>query len=171
MSFPPGTEMFQFPGFAPAAYGFGGRDPIAGGGWPLSRFPDRSLLAAPRGFSQRATSFVASRRQGIHQMPFSRSPRPGGSTTGTARRIPMPGRRTAAPRDGDRRPPVSPASAGPRGSGRPASTTPPHDGKRDRHRRRGAARDRPPGRGGGGRNSLTADPPPRGGGAGRGRAA
>ena len=64
-------------------------------------------------------------------MPFSRSPRPGGSTTGTARRVPMPGRRTAAPRDDDRRPPVSPASAGPRGSGRPASTTPPHDAKRD----------------------------------------
>jgi hypothetical protein len=90
MSFPPGTEMFQFPGFAPAAYGFGGRYPIAGVGCPIRRSPDRSLLAAPRGFSQRATSFVASRRQGIHQMPFSRSPRPGGSTTGTARRIPMP---------------------------------------------------------------------------------
>ena len=90
MSFPPGTEMFQFPGFASATYGFGGRYPIAGVGCPIRRSPDRSLLAAPRGFSQRATSFVASRRQGIHQMPFSRSPRPGGSTTGTARRIPMP---------------------------------------------------------------------------------
>ena len=63
-----------------------------------------------------------------------------------------PGRRVAYPCHGcrttperDRHPPVSPASAGPRGSGRPASTTPPHDGKRDRRRRRGAARDRPPG--------------------------
>jgi hypothetical protein len=45
-------------------------------GFPIRRSPDRSLLAAPRGFSQRATSFVASRRQGIHQMPFSHSPRP-----------------------------------------------------------------------------------------------
>jgi hypothetical protein len=133
MSFPPGTEMFQFPGFAPAAYGFGGRYPIAGVGCPIRRSPDRSLLAAPRGFSQRATSFVASRRQGIHQMPFSRSPRPGGSTTGTARRIPMPRapaapegatgtRQSARPRPGTRRDPGR----------RPASTTPPHDVKRDK---------------------------------------
>src|SRR3954462_6171940 len=49
-----------------------------------------------------------------------------------------PGRRVAYPCHGcratperDRHPPVSPASAGPRGSGRPASTTPPHDVKRD----------------------------------------
>lgn len=32
---------------------------------------DQSLLAAPHGFSQRATSFIASWRQGIHRMPFS----------------------------------------------------------------------------------------------------
>ena len=70
MSFPPGTEMFQFPGFAPSRYGFARRYPIAGVGCPIRRSPDRSLLAAPRGLSQRATSFVASRRQGIHQMPF-----------------------------------------------------------------------------------------------------
>ena len=31
MSFPPGTEMFQFPGFASAAYGFGGGYPLRGG--------------------------------------------------------------------------------------------------------------------------------------------
>jgi hypothetical protein len=30
------------------------------------------LFAAPRGFSQRTTSFIASRRQGIHQMPLRR---------------------------------------------------------------------------------------------------
>ena len=74
-------------------------------GCPIRRSPDRSLLAAPRGFSQRATSFVASRRQGIHQMPFSRSPRPGGSTTGTARRIPMP--KGARPRPKARPAPAS----------------------------------------------------------------
>jgi hypothetical protein len=34
---------------------------------------DQSLLAAPHGFSQRATSFVASWCQGIHRMPFCRS--------------------------------------------------------------------------------------------------
>ena len=32
---------------------------------------DQSLLAAPHGFSQRATSFIASWCQGIHRMPFS----------------------------------------------------------------------------------------------------
>ena len=31
---------------------------------------DQSLLAAPHGLSQRATSFIASYCQGIHQMPF-----------------------------------------------------------------------------------------------------
>ena len=70
MSFPPGTEMFQFPGFASAAYGFSGGSSIAGGGCPIRRSPDQSLLAAPQGFSQRATSFIASWRQGIHQMPL-----------------------------------------------------------------------------------------------------
>ena len=34
---------------------------------------DQSLLAAPHGFSQRATSFIASWCQGIHRMPFCRS--------------------------------------------------------------------------------------------------
>ena len=41
-------------------------------GFPIRISTDQSLLAAPRGFSQRATSFIASWRQGIHQMPFSR---------------------------------------------------------------------------------------------------
>ena len=40
-------------------------------GFPIRISTDQSLLAAPRGFSQRATSFIASWRQGIHQMPFS----------------------------------------------------------------------------------------------------
>jgi hypothetical protein len=81
MSFPPGTEMFQFPGFAPTAYGFSGRYPIAGVGCPIRRSSDQRLLAAPRGLTQRATSFIASRRQGIHQMPFSHSPRPSDNAT------------------------------------------------------------------------------------------
>jgi hypothetical protein len=34
---------------------------------------DQCLLAAPHGFAQRATSFIASWRQGIHQMPLSAS--------------------------------------------------------------------------------------------------
>ena len=72
MSFPPGTEMFQFPGFASPDYGFIGRYP-KGVGCPIRISTDQSLLAAPHGFSQRATSFIASWCQGIHRMPFLRS--------------------------------------------------------------------------------------------------
>jgi hypothetical protein len=38
-------------------------------GCPIRRSPDLCLSAAPRGFSQLATSFVGTRRQGIHRMP------------------------------------------------------------------------------------------------------
>jgi hypothetical protein len=72
MSFPPGTEMFQFPGFASPHYGFMWRYP-KGVGCPIRTSTDQRLLAAPRGFSQRATSFIASWCQGIHRMPLSRS--------------------------------------------------------------------------------------------------
>ena len=72
MSVPPGTEMFQFPGFASPPYVFRWRYP-KGVGCPIRISTDQSLLAAPRGFSQRATSFIASWCQGIHRMPFSRS--------------------------------------------------------------------------------------------------
>ena len=70
MSVPPGTEMFQFPGFAPSDYGFIGQYP-KGVGCPIRISTDQRLLAAPRGFSQRATSFIASWCQGIHRMPLS----------------------------------------------------------------------------------------------------
>ena len=59
MSFPPGTEMFQFPGFASRTYVFSAQYPI-GVGCPIRTPWDQSLLAAPPGFSQRATSFIAS---------------------------------------------------------------------------------------------------------------
>jgi hypothetical protein len=52
LSLPPGTEMFQFPGFATYAYGFSAR-----------RFGDPGLnarLTAPPGFSQSSTPFIAS---------------------------------------------------------------------------------------------------------------
>jgi hypothetical protein len=39
-------------------------------GFPIRRFTDQSLFAAPRDLSQRTTSFIASQRQGIHQTPF-----------------------------------------------------------------------------------------------------
>jgi hypothetical protein len=41
-------------------------------GFPIRKFPDQSLFAAPRNLSQRITSFIASQCQGIHQMPLSR---------------------------------------------------------------------------------------------------
>lgn len=41
------------------------------GGCPIRTSTDQSLLTAPHGFSQCATSFIASWCQGIHQMPFS----------------------------------------------------------------------------------------------------
>ena len=50
-------------------------------GCPIRTSTDQSLLAAPHGFSQRATSFIASWCQGIHRMPFSRSNPP--TCTGT----------------------------------------------------------------------------------------
>ena len=39
-------------------------------GFPIRKFTDQSLFAAPRNLSQRTTSFIASRRQGIHRMPL-----------------------------------------------------------------------------------------------------
>ena len=65
MSFPPGTEMFQFPGFASLC-----RDTPCGVGFPIRRPMDQSLFAAPHGLSQRTTSFIASQRQGIHRIPL-----------------------------------------------------------------------------------------------------
>jgi hypothetical protein len=37
-------------------------------GFPIRKSADQSLFATPRGLSQRTTSFIASQRQGIHQM-------------------------------------------------------------------------------------------------------
>ena len=41
-------------------------------GCPIRISSDQCLLAAPQGFSQRVTSFIASMHQGIHQMPLRR---------------------------------------------------------------------------------------------------
>ena len=115
MSFPPGTEMFQFPGFAlillldsenkslrlisvgpktaasllaedlrPARSdprlglcGLASRRRRASSeqqrskvGFPIRKFTDQSLFAAPHDLSQRTTSFIASQRQGIHRIPL-----------------------------------------------------------------------------------------------------
>ena len=48
------------------------RNDPKGPGFPIRRSTDQSLLAASRGLSQRATSFIASWCQGIHQMPLRR---------------------------------------------------------------------------------------------------
>jgi hypothetical protein len=50
-----------------------GPDTPGGVGFPIRTPADQRSLASPRGFSQRATSFVASWRQGIHRTPFIRS--------------------------------------------------------------------------------------------------
>ena len=39
-------------------------------GSPIRKSTDQSLFAAPHGLSQRTTSFIASQRQGIHQIPL-----------------------------------------------------------------------------------------------------
>ena len=70
-SFPPGTKMVHFPGFASTTYVFSRRySGFAGVGSPIRRPPDQRLLAAPRGLSQLATSFIAYRRLGIHRVPL-----------------------------------------------------------------------------------------------------
>ena len=46
-------------------------DTPCGVGCPIRISRDQRSLASPPGFSQRATSFIASQCQGIHQMPFS----------------------------------------------------------------------------------------------------
>ena len=64
-------RCFSSPGSPPAPMN-SAQDTPKGVGFPIRKSPDQSLLATPRGLSQRATSFIASRCQGIHQMPFSR---------------------------------------------------------------------------------------------------
>ena len=73
MSFPPGTEMFQFPGFASPRLCIQPAISLRRG-CPIRTSADQRSLASPRGFSQRATSFIASWRQGIHRTPLSHSP-------------------------------------------------------------------------------------------------
>jgi len=72
LSSPGGTEMFQFPPFPPPALCV-----QAGVTWHsprrVSPFGDPWINAwstAPHGLSQSPTSFIGSRRQGIHRWPF-----------------------------------------------------------------------------------------------------
>jgi hypothetical protein len=67
LSFPPGTEMFQFPGLASSCEDNGALAPL---GCPIRKSRDYGLCAAPPGLSQLTTSFIASSCQGIHRAPF-----------------------------------------------------------------------------------------------------
>ena len=73
LSLPPGTEMFQFPGFPVPTLciqvGLTGHDPSR-----VSPFGDPWIdgwLTPPQGLSQSPTSFIGSRCQGIHRVLFS----------------------------------------------------------------------------------------------------
>jgi len=64
-------RYFSSPGSLRRPMDSGGDDP-KGPGFPIRISADQSLFAAPHGFSQRTTSFIASRCQGIHQTPLRR---------------------------------------------------------------------------------------------------
>ena len=72
LSFPRGTEMFQFPRFPLTALcvqaGVTGHDPsrVSPFGYPWIK----ARSTAPRGFSQPPTSFIGIWRQGIHRWLF-----------------------------------------------------------------------------------------------------
>lgn len=71
ISFPPGTEMFHFPGYGFMALFDSGQD---GAEWPAPGCPirrpaDQGELATPCRFSQLAASFIAARCQGIRRTP------------------------------------------------------------------------------------------------------
>ena len=66
ISLPPGTEMFQFPGFAPAEAGDRrSRRP----GFPIRASGDQCVCAAPPGLSQLTAPFLASVCPGIPHWP------------------------------------------------------------------------------------------------------
>jgi hypothetical protein len=71
ISFPPATEMFQFADLPlPGLCIQPGVDwALPQPGFPIRTPSDHSLLAAPRGISLPATSFIGSWRQGIHPVP------------------------------------------------------------------------------------------------------
>ena len=72
LSFPRGTEMFQFPRFPlPALCVQAGVTPHDGCRVSPFGYPRiEAWSAAPRGFSQPPTSFIGFRRQGIHRWLF-----------------------------------------------------------------------------------------------------
>src|SRR3546814_20163630 len=77
-----------------------GDDP-KGPGFPIRISTDQSSFAAPHGFSQRTTSFIASRCQGIHQTPLRRLIDPTSNGQRPMLRL-SPGSPAAAPNAGPR---------------------------------------------------------------------
>ena len=72
ISFPAGTEMFHFPALASADL-FIQSTTMGHDSHRVSPFRNpriKGCLAPPRGLSQPTTSFIASRRQGIHLLPL-----------------------------------------------------------------------------------------------------
>ena len=67
-SLPPGTEMFQFPGFASVMRRMTVSLPS---GCPIRKSMVRRVFAPHHGLSQLVTSFFASGSQGILHVPFS----------------------------------------------------------------------------------------------------
>ncbi len=121
LSFPRGTEMFQFP----RCPRFTGCPAITPGGLPIRTSPDHRLPAPPGAFRRVAASFIGPQRQGIHHAPIfvaiARSP---------TRRAPpsVAGSRTGARPQGPSPPtrrPSAPSPTGtaprPRAAVRPAS--------------------------------------------------
>ena len=68
ISFPPGTEIFQFPGFASTALCIQAGIPPKRWVSPFGNPRIKASLPAPRGLSQATTSFIASCRLGIHHV-------------------------------------------------------------------------------------------------------
>ena len=66
ISLPPGTEMFQFPGFASLLPVMTGSRPP---GCPIRPSRDHRVCATPPSFSQLTTAFIASVCPGIPHMP------------------------------------------------------------------------------------------------------
>ncbi len=72
LSFPRGTEMFQFPRFPPTALCVQAAVPLHDEWWvsPFGHLRIEAQSTAPRSFSQSLTSFIGSWRQGIHRWLF-----------------------------------------------------------------------------------------------------
>ena len=72
LSFPRGTEMFQFPRFPPPALCVQAGVALHDECWvsPFGHLRINAQSTAPRSFSQSLTSFIGSWRQGIHRWLF-----------------------------------------------------------------------------------------------------